>query len=314
MLGTKKTRLVVAVLLFINIVTWTPIVNQIAEGDFRLPPICFDWSDHPTLSDQHVGSGVGKTRLLYQDYAEVYGHAYQTRDQTSAPSCVGQSAACAIDILGAVETKSGHLGLPPPERSSASWFYGASRELGGINDKGGGSYCRLAVGSMVQMGFLYEDYYWSVGHDLRGDNAKRDIEFGRTLPPELKQFARHRITNYYKLNSYNDVRDAIANNMTVIVGSSVGFGSTSQILERDSQGFLRHPLLRFRGKYWFHAMALIGVSDTGRRGVLCQNSWGYWVKGPKRFKDEPEGSFWIDAAIIDKMCSQGDCFAIQGLK
>lgn len=308
------SKVVIYFLLLLNVLVWSPIVSTTVDEGFRLPPICLDWSDHPTLDSSYVSTGEGKTRLLYRDFAEVYGHPYQTRNQGTAPSCVGQSAACAIDILGAVEVKSGHLDIPPPDRASASWLYGASREVGGISDRGGGSYCRYAVKAMLDKGIVYEENYWSVGVDLRGDNSNRDIEFGRKLPPGLEEFVCHKITRYYKLNSYKDVRDAINNNMVVIVGSNVGFGRTDQMLVRDQDGFLRSPLLRFRGKYWFHAMAFIGVSDTGRRGVLCQNSWGNWVKGPQRFGDEPVGSFWIDAAIVDRMCSQGDCFAIQGLK
>jgi hypothetical protein len=186
--------------------------------------------------------------------------------------------------------------------------------VGGISRKGGGSYCRFAVNAMQTVGVVYEHNYSSIGIDLRYDNPKRDIEFGRQLPPELKEYVCHKITNYYKLNSYKDVRDAIANNMTVVVGSTVGFGKADRVLWRDSQGFLNRPVFRIRGKYWFHAMAIIAVSDTGRKGVLCQNSWGEFVAGPQRFGDEPVGSFWIDSFIIDKMASQGDCFAIQGLK
>lgn len=300
-------------LLVLNFVLWVPIIASCITEDnkFEMPPLVVDRGDHPDLPTHFVGSGISKTTLLYQDYATVHGHAYQTRDQGNAPSCVGQAAACAVDILAAVEVRSGHLNLPPPNRASASWIYGASRELGGINDMGGGSYCRLAARSMVEMGFLFEDDYWSVGFDLHGDNAKRDIEFGRTLPPQLKQFATSRIKHYYKMTSYKDVRDAIHNKMVVIIGSNVGFGNGIQT--RDSDGFLRQPRLRFRGRYWFHAMTFIAVSDEGRRGVLCQNSWGHWVNGPKRFGDEPEGSFWIDANMIDRMVAQGDCWAIQGV-
>jgi hypothetical protein len=308
----KSLRLFI--LLLLNVFLWVPIISSCLTEDnkFQMPPLVVDMGDHPDLPAHFVGSGSGKTTLLYQAFAQVHGHPYITRDQGNAPSCVGQSAACAVDILAAVEVRSGHLGLPPPERASASWLYGASRELGGINDKGGGSYCRLAARSMVEMGFLFEDDYWSVGYDLRGDDSKRDIEFGRTLPPQLKQFATSRVKHYYKLTSYKDVRDAINNNMVVIVGSNVGFGNGIQT--RDKDGFLNQPRLRFRGRYWFHAMCFTAVSDVGRKGVLCQNSWGQWVTGPKRIGDEPEGSFWIDAHIVDRMAAQGDCWAIQGVQ
>ena len=57
-------------------------------------------------------------------------------------------------------------------------------------------------------------------------------------------------------------------------------------------------------------MSGIASDDTTRPGILIQNSWGpTWVKGPTRH-GQPAGSFWVDAHVIDKMCSQGDSFAI----
>jgi len=62
-------------------------------------------------------------------------------------------------------------------------------------------------------------------------------------------------------------------------------------------------------------MCIIGVCDEGRKGCLIMNSWGSnWVNGPKRFGDEPEGSFWVDWDIIEKMVAQGDSFAFRGFQ
>ena len=57
-------------------------------------------------------------------------------------------------------------------------------------------------------------------------------------------------------------------------------------------------------------MLIIGMDDTGRRpGGLLLNSWGPdWISGPKRL-GQPEGSFWVDADIIDRMLAQEDSFA-----
>ena len=47
--------------------------------------------------------------------------------------------------------------------------------------------------------------------------------------------------------------------------------------------------------------AIIGVdADYRRPGVLVVNSWGrYWVDGPKRH-DQPDGTFWCDADVLER--------------
>lgn len=312
---------VVFMLLSLNAIVWfqagPALVNVCIDDDGALtaPPLLFETEALQQLPDHIKGDGIGKTRLLYHDYLDVYGYNYIPRDQGVSSSCVGQSAACAVDILGAVETKAGLRNLPPPPRSSASWIYGCSREVGGIENRGRGSYSRLAARSLEEVGFVYEENFFMLGYDLTGDNALRDMEFRHGIPEQLKPLGYHRIAGYYELHSYEDVRDAIYNGMPVIVGSSVGFGRTDDTIWRDSDGFLSQPFFKFRGRYWPHALCFIGVCDQGRRGVLCMNSWGeYWVDGPQRFGDEPLGSFWIDDTIIERMVAHDDCFAIYGLQ
>ena len=58
-------------------------------------------------------------------------------------------------------------------------------------------------------------------------------------------------------------------------------------------------------------MFLSAVDDAFKRpGTLCQNSWGpNWISGPKRH-NQPDGSFWIDADVLEKrILSQGDSWA-----
>jgi len=58
-------------------------------------------------------------------------------------------------------------------------------------------------------------------------------------------------------------------------------------------------------------MLLAGIDDTGKRpGGLFINSWGTdWIKGPTRL-DQPLGSFWADAKVIDAMLAYEDSFAL----
>lgn len=295
-------------LVVLNVLVWTPSFIYLASGaPVGLPYFSFSIEDHPQLPEVMKDSCEGKQRLLYQDYYIVHGNDYETRNQLG-PTCVGHSAAAAIDFLAALEVRLGHRNLPPPSQASASWIYAASREFGGMPDFIDGSHCRLAVKSMQEVGFVFNQSFIFEGIDLTYD----DKVWKRT-PPELDRYASNYISGYYQLNSYEDVRDAICNDMPVLIGSNVGFGDPRELIVRDRDGFLRQPI--FFGSIWNHAMLFIGVDDSGRRGVLCLNSWGKtWVTGPKRFGDEPDGSFWIDARTVDKMARQGDCFAIYGLR
>jgi hypothetical protein len=123
----------------------------------------------------------------------------------------------------------------------------------------------------------------------------------------------HPVKDYISVDSYEECRDCIYMGSPVVVGSSQGFGEGR--LTRDEDGFLNPPRRVLFPSVWNHAMVIIAVSDEGRRGALILNSWGSnWVNGPMRYGDEPEGSFWVDWEIIDRMVKQGDSFALRGFK
>lgn len=267
---------------------------------------------HPQFPEGLAGEGKGKVRSLHNDYVKAHGTAYFPRNQGNAPSCVGNAVASGVDFLLAVEVARGHRGIPPP-RASAEWVYGASREYGSFQNRGGGSYCGWAVKSLMVYGHVHQKDYSLLEIDLTEYSPQRAVDWGRKLPQELYPLAREfKLTVYYQLNSWENVRDAIACGYPVVVGSSQGFGATTRTLRRDRDGFLNPPRgLLAAGKRWNHAMLIIGASDTGRKGGLILNSWGHkWVDGPTRYGDEPFGSFWADSRIIDGMAKQGDCFAI----
>ena len=104
------------------------------------------------------------------------------------------------------------------------------------------------------------------------------------------------------MDSYEQVRDLIANGYAVTIASNQGFDS-----RRDKEGFAKP-----KGN-WAHQMSILGVDDEYKRpGVLVQNSWGRWNGGPKRH-DQPDGSFWVDADEIEKrILKKGDSWAFSG--
>ena len=162
---------------------------------------------------------------------------------------------------------------------------------------------------------------WCLCHSIerakgfRTPSAARAIEYGaKGCPDPLERIARiHPVSQYFQINSYEDARDALYAGFPIVVGSNQGFGSGQ--LTRDRDGFLNPPRRIFFPSVWNHAMCIIAVCDEGRKGCLILNSWGSdWVDGPKRFGDEPSGSFWADKYILERMIDHGDTWALVGFK
>jgi hypothetical protein len=270
-----------------------------------------------SIPDDWVDSGQGKTRLLNEDYEEVHGEPYTPRNQGKAPSCVGQAAAAAVDFLATTEITDGQPERAPPAHAHAGIIYGLSRqEIGELGPYvGGGSMNIWAVQALRQYGAVARLNYPFLGHDLRVPNSTQAIKFGMEgCPDGLERIAKlHPVKNYYSINSYSDLRDAVYAGCPVIIGSRQGFGNG--VRTRDAEGFLNPPRRLFFPSRWNHSMVCIGVCDSGRRGALILNSWGTeWINGPTRFDSDPQGSFWVDASIIDSMVKQKDSYALEGFK
>lgn len=289
---------------------WSSAMNSLRSGDNTLlMDIPHHWR----------GGGEGKTRLLHDDWLAVHGAAYVPRQQGKSPSCVGQAVAAAVDFLAAVEINSlRQMERAPPAQAAASVIYGLSRqEIGGLGpNKGGGSHNLWAVQALQQYGVVAQLRYPLIGVDLRKPSPAMCIKYGREgIPTGLEYVARlHPVRDYIAIDSYEELRDAIVmGGCPIAIGSSQGFGDGK--LVRDKEGFLNPPRRRWFTSVWNHSMVCIGVSDEGRKGALILNSWGSdWVSGPNRFANTPEGCFFVDAKIIDKMVKHGDSYAIRGYK
>jgi hypothetical protein len=156
-------------------------------------------------------------------------------------------------------------------------------------------------------GCLYMKKYDLAGGpalDLRTHSWARSKEWGYSgvpdyLEPEAKL---HGIRSYVSVVGWDQVCDALSNGWPVIVGSGFGFKGQRN---RDDEGFLKP------NGTWMHAMVWTGYDDTGRRpGALTENSWGDdWVGGPKRH-DQPDGSFWTEADVVDSMTRKGEAIAV----
>lgn len=259
----------------------------------------------PVMSAERAsiaGTGKGKKALLHLAVKAIMGSfdCFQTAQEIG--DCVSHGFGHAVITLACTEIQQG-------QAEKWAWqivteaLYGLSRvEIGGGRLWGDGSVGAWAAKALTDFGVIVRGEY--PGHDLRTYSGSRARKWGRGgLPDALEAIAReHPVKTASLVESYEDARDAIANGYPVAVCSGYGFTST-----RDDEGFCRR-----RGS-WAHCMAFIAMDDEHKRpGLLCQNSWGpNWVSGPKRH-DQPDGSFWVDADVADRMLGAGDSFALSG--
>lgn len=75
---------------------------------------------------------------------------------------------------------------------------------------------------------------------------------------------------------------------------------------RDVNGFAK------RGTPWGHSQYMLSFCDTGSHpGILVVNSWSEkWIKGPKKYPDQPEGTYFITPEDANFIFRQGDAWAI----
>jgi hypothetical protein len=255
----------------------------------------------PTLK----GTGEKAVALLHLPLAKAFGGTFPVNFQKIG-DCVSQGYAKAVEVERAVQFAAGATDIVPDVLVATEWIYYTSRVLQGGGRLGNedGSLGAWAAPAVVQHGILFRRDYGS--HDLREYDFKRAKAWGyKSGPPDMEKIADETpVGKTALITSYAEARDAIANGHPIAVCSTQGFKET-----RDQDGFAAPS-----GE-WAHCMVIVAVDDEFKRpGVLCVNSWGTdWITGPKRH-DQPEGSFWIDADVFDRMCRHRDTFAIAGSK
>lgn len=236
------------------------------------------------------GSGEGKTVCLWLALEKLLGQ-FPVHEQTIG-DCVSHGFGTGIDVLQAVEIQSGDNERWVAETATES-IYSISRVERGKRQlgRGDGSVGAWAADAVSKWGVLQRVQYGR--HDLRQYSGQLAKQWGWDgLPDDLESKAKPFAVGVTSLvTTYEQARDAIANGYPVAVCSDQGFDD-----RRDSEGFARAI------GSWAHCMVFIGVDDTGKRpGLLCMNSWGrHWISGPKRL-GQPDGSFWVDAQVANRM-------------
>lgn len=247
-------------------------------------------------------SGKGKVVLLHKALTSVLGR-FPVHEQTIG-DCVSHGWSLGTDVLKAVQIAAGAREEFTGETASEIVYGGSRVEVGGgrlgNGDGSVGAWAAKAVSETI--GTLIRAKYGNL--DLTTYSGATAKKLGRTgVPDELEPKAReHVVKTVSMVQTYEEARDAIANGYPVPVCSNRGFQS-----KRDDKGFAKPS------GSWAHCMLFLAVDDEDSRpGLLCQNSWGEnWIGGPKRH-EQPEGSFWVDAAVAEKMLGEQDSFAMSG--
>ncbi|MBD1366027.1 hypothetical protein IDJ77_19595 [Mucilaginibacter sp. ZT4R22] len=251
-----------------------------------------------------AGDGAGKVILLHKIYEQVTGTSFPVWMQAIG-DCVSFGFALGVNVLMAMQ-KSFDDTQEFITDTATEPIYGGSRVE--IANNGvprsilshDGSTGIWAAQWIKQFGILLRQVYDTV--DLSAYSGPRAKNWGQQgVPDFLEPIARlHPVQNYALVTSYEEARDAIANGYPVVVASNRGFRN-----QRDAEGFA--------APYgtWSHCMCFVAVDDAAdRKGLLCCNSWGNdWIDGPKRH-DQPDGSFWVDAAVADDMLKDRDSYAL----
>ena len=260
------------------------------------------------LNQNIRGTGKGRTVLLWPYLEKAYGHALTPHAQEIG-DCVSHAYGLGIDSLTAVQLANSLVPQVWVAEAATETIYGGARvqsrvQLNGQSPiPGDGINSVNAAEFIKKFGVLLRQKYGT--HDYRrydGDVARKLGQLG--VPVELLVLCKlHPVQTTAIVKSWDEARDAVANGYPVTLASSVGF---SMRRGRDQDGFLvpgRQP--------WYHCMLLAGIDDNARRpGGVILNSWGSdWVEGPTRL-NQPAGSFFADASVIDRMCRQGDSIAL----
>lgn len=259
--------------------------------------------------DKYIAMPITKIEVEEGPHEEVYDigvlhHLHTFIDGCGGviSNCVSMGSALAVDTLKVAEIVNGDREEWVAETSTEDIYWGSRIIVGkGRLGNGDGSigawavkYMHTAIGgTLVRKLYEFDDLTVYSGQKARTWGS------GRAPNGIIEEAKKHPIQTYTAVKSYEDVIDSLYNQYPVIICSNQGFSST-----RDSEGFCSP-----KGS-WAHCMMLIASDDAYKRpGCLCVNSWGNYLSGPKRH-GQPDGSFWIDASVIERIVRQNDSWAI----
>lgn len=242
--------------------------------------------------------------------------------------CVAWGAMHAVYCSESLSWSLGQLPEPPLMPASES-IYGGSRceargrdgsgtsAVGGWSD---GSYGGAAAKWLRDWGVVYRKPFPDLGYDLTKYSAERAKQWGaygnggqgdrgRLDTIAKKHPARHVVA----VRNWNECVAALTAGFPVTIASSQGFANRT-----DESGVLP------ASGTWMHQMCLVGIrfkanAAPGVRAVdacLVLNSWGTrWISYAGKYPaDQPDGSFWAEKHVIERILAQNDSYAIGDIK
>lgn len=265
----------------------------------------------PVVGRRIMGTGEGVETRLDKILIQVAGYYPAVRQMIGDCVSFGWGKAIMLTLAADIFLRGENEQWPGYEICT-EWLYGISRVVAGRGRLGNsdGSIGAWMAASVIPsgQGTLLRKIYEVKGKtvDLRKYSGKRAKDWGyKGLPLTLLEETadEHPVSQRCPLvQSYEEVRDAIANGYGVAVCSNQGFRDT-----RDKDGTLTP------GPRWAHCMCFFGNNGDKRdpKCALDNSSWLDWCSGPNP-DDLPIGCGWVRAEVVDRMARQGDTFLIPG--
>lgn len=273
----------------------------------KLPfPIFGDAAPH--LKD----TGADKDVFLW-DAEQLITNAVRPPHKQTIGDCVSHGFSGAIDDLRFVRMAWSGLTEDFIETASEAIYGGARVEIGHRQcGQGDGACGAWAVEWITKFGVLQRKKYDHIDLTTYSGNLAKNWGWNG-LPPELELLAKeYPVKSTSLIQTYEELRDAIATTKCpVVVSSNQGF-----TLTRDKYGFCAP-----QGS-WGHCTYFRGVSDNPRRpGAVYQQSWGEGMPSGSRDVETyngskitlPEGAFFVDAEVINRMLAMGDSYVISDM-
>jgi hypothetical protein len=228
-------------------------------------------------------------------------------------SCVGWGTAMAVDILAACDIVLRNEAEAWGGRCVEGVVYGLSRvEARGLKRNGGGdgSTGFHAAKAIRDWGTLHYGQNYNGTVYKSPLSGTQESALGRDgLPADLEPFAaEHKVAEVTLVRGFSDCAKAISNGFPVFLCSMRGFSMTFRRDDKHGGGWLA-PM-----GSWAHCMMGCDVRFD-RPAIRVPNSWGDCYSGPVDEDAPPSlqrSSGWVDADVIDDMCSGGDSYAVAG--
>ena len=252
-------------------------------------------------------------RAMDVAHRQRYGVPFQPSNQRNIGSCVAHATAHCIYASECVSYSLGQR-PEPPLLTHQGCVYGGSRveargkdgsgqrPVGGYSDGSTGyhaaKWCR-------DWGVVYKKPY--PARDCTISNPEIESEMGafgcggKGDGGRMDEVAKQTpCLHIAQCRTWEEAVTAILNGHPILLCSSQGFSRTL-----DDQSFAA-PQSR-----WLHAIMGCGVR-LDRPGISIMNTWGNnkTYTAPRVPSDLPDGTFWADRAVIERMLASGDCWII----